>query len=726
MKSKRLLLALAFGLGLAPALLTALSRSPEVARAWPPGRTAGPAFVKAGEPMSGTSGYCAQSDPCGSIQYAINESEPGNGDTIYVAGGAYTSTGTAVITVTKSVAVYGGWDGVSTGPLVRNPISYPAILDAENGRRVAYITGTVAPLLEGLTLQRGNAAGLGGDPVIVGGDFGGAVYANNASPVITNCRIVSSTAGFGGGLALYYGAPTVGNSVVLTNTASQTVSAVLRGVGGGLFLYYSSATITANVVMSNVASGWFGYDGGGGLYIDGSPALIRGNIIQGNEGRLNGGGLYLYQSGATVRDNVIRGNSAPAGDGGGLYLVQSAATVRGNTIETNTASLGGGLYSLQSGATVRDNTILNNAASSGGGLHLLQSGATVRGNRIMSNTAPLGGGIYIESSAATVRENEILRNDAWRGGGVCAALSPTGLEANTILDNQASQFGGGLCIGGCAPFTLTNNIVGRNATQGGGPALYVGTHTTPPPGSVTYPSQGVLLHNTFADNNSPLGPWMIETSVSSTLALTNTIIGKPGGITVTASGLVTLYTTLWDPALLLQPGLVVTGGGIVVSSTNYFSEPGVLSPTYRLGPGSAAIDRGANAGVTTDIDGDPRPNGPLPDIGADEFYCDCLTDVTISGPTRGVTSTAYTFTATVSPPTATLPTSYTWQASEQPLTSHAVFNRPTDTLVFSWTIAGAKIVTVTAANCGGSVEDTHPIRISLREAYLPLVLRNSP
>jgi hypothetical protein len=700
MKSKRLLLVFAFGLGLALALLMALSRSPEVARAWPPGRTAGPAFVKAGEPISGTSGYCTQNDPCGSIQYAINESAPGNGDTIYVAGGAYTSTGTAVITVTKSVTVYGGWDGASTGPVARNPTSYPTILDAENGRRVAYITGTVAPVLEGLTLQRGNASGLGGDPVIVGGNFGGAVYANNASPVITNCRILSSTAGFGGGLALYYGAPTVGNSVVLTNTASQTVGFDLRGVGGGMFLYYSPATITANVVMSNVASGWYAYDGGGGLYLDGSPALIHGNSIQGNEGRVNGGGLYLYLSGATVRDNTIRGNGAPGGDGGGLYLIQSAAAVRDNTIQANTASSGGGLYLLQSGATVRHNTII-------------------------SNTAPAGGGVYIESSAATVRENEILNNNAWRGGGVCMALSPTGLEANTILDNQASQFGGGLCIDGCAPFTMTNNIVGRNSTQGSGSALYVGPYTTPPPGSVTYPSQGVVLHNTFADNNSPLGPWMIEASVSSTLALTNTIIGKPGGLTVTASGLVTLYTTLWDPSLRLQPGLVVSGLGTVVSSTNYYSDPVLTLPTFRLGAGSAAIDRGANAGVTTDIDGEPRPNGPLPDIGADEFYCDGLTDVTISGPTRGVTNTAYTFTATVSPPTATLPTSYTWQATGQPLTTHVVTNRPTDTIAYSWTPAGAKIITVTAVNCGGSVVDTHTIRINQWDIYLPLVMRNS-
>jgi hypothetical protein len=440
------------------------------------------------------------------------------GDIIYVAGGTYTGTGAAIITITKGITLYGGWDGISIGPVVCNPISYPSTLDGENSRRVVYITGTVAPTLEGLTFQRGNASGLGGDPVIPGGDFGGAVYANNASPVITNCRILSSTAGFGGGLALYYGAPTVGNSAVLGNTASQTIGLNLRGVGGGIFLYYSPATIEYSAVMSNVAAGDnLMYDGGGGLYIDSSQAVIRNNTIQSNSGRYRGGGLYIYQSVATVRDN----------------------------------------------------TILNNNATS-------------------------------------------------YGGGVYTVMSPTDLEANTILGNGASQDGGGLIVGGCAPFTLTNNIIARNSAQGTGPALYVARYQESPL-STAHPSQGTLLHNTFADNNSPLVSWMIHVDLSTTLAFTNTIIDKPGGITVTTGSSVALYTTLWNPSLLLQPGLTVSGTGSVISSTNYYSETGVISPAFHLDPDSPAIDLGADAGVTTDVDGDTRPQGAGYDIGADEY-----------------------------------------------------------------------------------------------------------
>ena len=41
---------------------------------------------------------------------------------------------------------------------------------------------------------------------------------------------------------------------------------------------------------------------------------------------------------------------------------------------------------------------------------------------------------------------------------------------------------------------------------------------------------------------------------------------------------------------------------------------------YHIGPGSAAIDAGTDAGVTPDAGGDPRLIGPAPDIGADEAW----------------------------------------------------------------------------------------------------------
>ena len=50
-----------------------------------------------------------------------------------------------------------------------------------------------------------------------------------------------------------------------------------------------------------------------------------------------------------------------------------------------------------------------------------------------------------------------------------------------------------------------------------------------------------------------------------------------------------------------------------------FAGPALLTADYHLGPGSTAVDQGVDLfWVTTDIDGEPRPFGLGPDLGADE------------------------------------------------------------------------------------------------------------
>ena len=101
---------------------------------------------------SGGGTDCTQAQPC-ALQTALSQAS--DSDTIYVAAGTYTGTGTAVISVTKSITLCGGWDGSPSGMVVRDLGVYIAVLDGGNARRVAYITGTVSPILEGLTLQNG-------------------------------------------------------------------------------------------------------------------------------------------------------------------------------------------------------------------------------------------------------------------------------------------------------------------------------------------------------------------------------------------------------------------------------------------------------------------------------------------------------------------------------------------------------------------------------------------
>jgi hypothetical protein len=194
----------------------------------------------------------------------------------------------------------------------------------------------------------------------------------------------------------------------------------------------------------------------------------------------------------------------------------------------------------------------------------------------------------------------------------------------------------------------------------------------------------------------------------------------PGGIYVNAGSTAVADTTLWDK---IPIGIEINGPGTIVSSTNLYGNANFIGPTYHIGPGSPAIDQGANAGTATDIDGETRPNGPKPDIGADEFYCYALSGVSIVGPTGGISGTAYAFTATVSPPTATLPVTYTWQASGQSPISQVGYVL-SDTATFTWTATSMQAITITAANCGNSAVGTHSIFLYRSRIYLPIVMRN--
>jgi RHS repeat-associated protein/uncharacterized repeat protein (TIGR01451 family) len=89
-----------------------------------------------------------------------------------------------------------------------------------------------------------------------------------------------------------------------------------------------------------------------------------------------------------------------------------------------------------------------------------------------------------------------------------------------------------------------------------------------------------------------------------------------------------------------------------------------------------------------------------------------LTGVQIAGPEMGILGRSNAFTATGAPPDATLPVTYTWQATDKAPVVHT--NRGLrDTLDLTWNTTGTKRVTVTAANAYGTVSATHAITVQV-------------
>lgn len=293
-----------------------------------------------------------------------------------------------------------------------------------------------------------------------------------------------------------------------------------------------------------------------------------------------GQGRVLY----IARDATIAGLRITGGDAAGLGGGPPWA-----------GDIGGGIF-LEAGAraTISDNWVFDNVADSGGGLWGNGTRGVLSGNKIFSNAAQgLGGGICIDLSHDTLSKNIVISNTAGdSGGGLFFTGNPT-LTNNIFADNQANgSFGGsgsGLAMAGpnCSPRLLHNTI----ARNGGGS------------------SSGVsILGDTF------FGP------SACTVALTNTIlVDQSVGINIASSNpqTVTVNGVLWHnvPITVSHP---ITA--IVTVQNQYTGDPAFAPDGYHLTAGSAAIDKGVDAGITVDIDGDPRPAGAGYDLGADEFW----------------------------------------------------------------------------------------------------------
>jgi len=587
---------------------------------------------------------------CLTIQYAVDQA--GEGDEIRVAAGTYTDIYaragvTQVVYINKTVTIRGGYTTINWS--TSNPISYPTTLDGQGQGRVLYITGDISPTIEGLRIIGGDANGLGGCSGY-GYDAGGGVYVITATATISNNVVFSNTACLGGGLHLEDSDTTLSGNTVYSNTADDRS-------GGGLFLYNSDATLSDNTISSNTAEGY-----GGGLVLYESNATLSDNTIFFNTANnYDGGGLYLQDSDATLSDNTIFFNTADE-IGGGLYLEGGVVMLSGNTVYSNTAYHGGGLF-LDGVVTLSDNTIFSNTANGYGGGLWLYNVVTLSGNTIFSNTANYGGGLWLDESDATISDNTISFNIAnHSGGGLYLADLYEGnatISGNTISFNTANYDGGGLYGGygggGLYDIVLTGNTISSNSADGSGGGLYLeGGDVILTGNTVTSNTAkgsgggGLLLHHATLVNNIVADNALLESGghgsglcVSSaqlrhntiarnhggdgsgvfvsggTVALTNTIlVNHTIGITIATGSTVWLESTLWN-----GNDTNWGGGGTINHSNDYTGDPAFVDPDagdYHIGLTSAAIDKGIDAGVEDDIDGDARPHGSGYDLGADE------------------------------------------------------------------------------------------------------------
>ncbi len=500
---------------------------------------------------------CAtSSSPCQTIQHAVDQAA--SGDIILVATGVYSD--------------------LHSRPV---PETYLAPAELDWVIQIVFID-------KSLTIQGGYAAGFTeppdpeNNPTTLDAQNGGRgiLVTSEITATLSGLRLTGGNAAglygeggphdAGGGLYSTYATTILTNNEVFSNTAYY---------GGGLFLRYGTETLENNTIYSNTA-----YFGGGARLYRSEAVTIAENTIEMNTADAGGGLVVDYCYNTMVDSNSIISNTATESMGGGLYLNVISGTIQSNDILSNSSEDQGGgvlLYASHNG-TLISNTITGNTAEDGGGIRVYQGDSTLIGNTITGNTAESGGGVEMWYSDATLLGNIIMDNTATAGGGcgMTIGLSDATLINNVIANNATSaSTGSGLAIRGASPQLVHNTIADNGGTQG----------------------YGVSVGSYLSTDSSPV--------------LTNTILtGHNWGVSVSTGNTASLEGTLWENTYDWH------GTGTVLTGThNLWGDPRFAGDGYHLLSNSPAIDQGIDAGISNDLEGDARPYGTGPDLGADEF-----------------------------------------------------------------------------------------------------------
>jgi hypothetical protein len=603
---------------------------------------------------------CASGCVYTDVQAAVGAAN--DGDVIKIGTGVYTQSAPfyQMVYISKSLTLRGGYNPPDWS--MSDPSIYTTTLDAQWNGRVMYIdgsamTGSITVTLDGLQLTGGywgSSEYVAYNDVPPGGidnswwqaPPGGGVRVQSANVILLNSRIYANHTfnGIGSGYFQHYGTLDMQNSIVEENGGTgDPYEPLLGDSGGGLFLLQTTANINDSFILNNSA----GYGDevshatdayGGGIFMNHSLVSIDHTTIQGNvAAHYNsgwGGGLCtqfgsLYLSNSNVISNTAALVYSYYGQqGGGAYLVpygngesvltgnlfQGNAdgaivaygpwTITGNTIANNTfeSNAGGsaGGVSLNGTGVFQDNDVLTNTGNTGGGAVFFGS-PTVTGNTFQGNTAAGNGGGLIANGSVVLTRNVFKNNNAGGCGGGVASYALT-LEDGDIIQSNTAWYGGGLCIkannGGA---TYQNLVIQDNEGSVNGSGIYIDRGSAS--GTVN------LYHLTIGGNTGGDGSGVNGNTGSASFV--NTIIyNQSVGVQNIGANLSFDHTLRHDVATPIV--------GTVSDVFPIEGDPAFTDDGYHLTQSSAAIEVGVATPDADDVDGEVRPQGQAPDLGADE------------------------------------------------------------------------------------------------------------
>ncbi len=391
----------------------------------------------------------------------------------------------------------------------------------------------------------------------------------------------------GSSIVVYDG--TYAEDVVLNGTPNRTL---LSACGARVTIVSGSVqALRYNNSDNCVLDGFSFTNSDYGMYVNGgSQVTIKNCQVYGNAYGiyLNNGANPVNILNTEIYSNTTRGihsnGSATSSVITGCDVYSNSGSGTGSAMYLNY-----GTHHIES-STFRDNT--NSGEGAGLVFNGTDSTTTVTNTLIRNNnsTAARGGGMYFGNEAKPVFDKCTISGNIASGGGggiyINSSSAPT--FKNCIFNGNSSNTGGAIYINSTGVNLINCTVTDNHATSGDGGAIYFNNGT-------------LIIRNSVFWNNSATG-------LGNNIGKSNT---DATAVHITDSDISTssywIYNgkEWWDYQNNIDPA----------------RDPLFNSASdFHIQAGSPVVDR-ANAAYAPadDIDGDSRPQGTAPDMGADEY-----------------------------------------------------------------------------------------------------------
>jgi hypothetical protein len=353
------------------------------------------------------------------------------------------------MTLNKHIHIFGGWDGTTTTPIVRDPDLYVSVIDGENTRGGIFIDDDKVVTIDGLSIincqQDGNGAGLyvtnsktlNLKDIIFSENYsalnyGGGAYIQGGIASIENCSFIKNTAHQdAGALMIYEANATIKETSFQENDANHFSALYFNGSGTRYSLTLRDSTFTDNSKLTSIgASG----NQASTVSIRYSDANVTNNIFK-NNGDINGPMLNFDRSRGYFVNNIVANNKNRLAS---LYIYDSPFIAIVNSIFNDNNTSGSSINStifIQDGVGVlAHNTISNNLVDEA--IHIGSKGST--DDIDMFNNIITGHdiGILLESDS-TLHINYTLWGEGASANGTNISSTGTLTQEDDIVGDPA-------------------------------------------------------------------------------------------------------------------------------------------------------------------------------------------------------------------------------------------------------------------------------------------------